>query len=287
MAHADAVVAEGPFGFRAWCRRGVNRMAAAHSHGDVEINFSPAGEFRYLLGGEQVSIPPGRLGLFWGAVPHRFLDLVGDAQAMCYWVTVPLHLLLGWSLPDAFARDLLAGRMVVDRQAAPADELQLTAWASDLARDAPAARRRTAALEVEARLRRLALDHGWSSSARARRTGPDARRTDGDDPAHRMARFIADRYADPITVADIADHVRLNPNYAMTLFRARMGTTLTDHLTRQRVAHAQRLLLTTDRTILDIGFTAGFGSVSRYYAAFKRITRRSPRAYRQAVRGGG
>jgi AraC-like DNA-binding protein len=279
---ADAVETIRPIGFRAWTGR-ARMMASEHAHGDVEINFSPMVTLRYLLGGVTASIPPGRLGVFWGAVPHRLIEgHRSNDDAMGYWVTVPLQLLLGWSLPDTFTRDLLAGKMLIDRASPAADALQLTQWAADLTADSPTTRQRTAALEVEARLRRMAIDHGWTTPVQ--RPGRHLADHDADDPAQRMARFIAERYADDISIDDIAGHVSLHPRYAMTLFRRRMGSTLAEHLTRQRVAHAQRLLVTTDRPVLDIGFDAGFGSVSRYYAAFKRLTGRSPRAYRVAVR---
>ena len=53
-----------------------------------------------------------------------------------------------------------------------------------------------------------------------------------------------------------------------------------DYLAQYRVAHAQRLLATTDRTVLDIAMEAGFTSASRFYVTFQKITGKSPRAYR-------
>ena len=71
----------------------------------------------------------------------------------------------------------------------------------------------------------------------------------------------------------------------MTLFRRTFGLSIGAYLTQYRVADAQRLLATTDARIVDVALAAGFGSLSRFYAAFGQACGRSPRAYRAHVRG--
>jgi len=45
-----------------------------------------------------------------------------------------------------------------------------------------------------------------------------------------------------------------------------------EYLTRLRVSHAQRLLITTDLKVLDIAMESGFASVAPFYAAFAAHT---------------
>ena len=52
-------------------------------------------------------------------------------------------------------------------------------------------------------------------------------------------------------------------------------------VTHHRISHAQRLLITTDKKIVDVALTVGFNSVSRFNAAFKKATDCSPREYRE------
>ncbi|CAA9276906.1 MAG: hypothetical protein AVDCRST_MAG93-2941, partial [uncultured Chloroflexia bacterium] len=52
-------------------------------------------------------------------------------------------------------------------------------------------------------------------------------------------------------------------------------------------AHAQRLLVTGDASVLDIAFDSGFESTSRFYAAFKQACGCSPGAYRAALHDRG
>ena len=138
---------------------------------------------------------------------------------------------------------------------------------------------RIALLEVEARLRRMA----WTY-ARLEHPGYSAG-TSGThlQQARQMALFIARHYSETLSVEQIARVVNLHPNYAMKLFRDQFHTSILDYLARHRVAHAQRLLLTTDKQIMQIGLESGFGSSSRFYAVFKRCCGQSPGRYRRQL----
>ena len=95
-----------------------------------------------------------------------------------------------------------------------------------------------------------------------------------------MARFIAENHAEPLPLKEVADHVGLHPNYAMTLLRRHYGMTLNTYLTRMRVCQAQYLLISTGEDVSRIAFETGFGSISRFYAAFKSVSGGTPRRYR-------
>lgn len=94
-----------------------------------------------------------------------------------------------------------------------------------------------------------------------------------------MARFVAERYDQRLSIEEIARSVGLHPKYAMTLFKKTYGRSLLHYLTHHRISHAQRLLATTQRKILDIAFESGFGSASQFYEVFNRFCKCTPRAY--------
>jgi AraC-like DNA-binding protein len=96
-----------------------------------------------------------------------------------------------------------------------------------------------------------------------------------------MVSFIAQNYTKPVTVESVSRSVGLHPHYAMNLFRKTLGTTLIHCVTHHRISHAQRLLITTDKKIVDVALTVGFNSVSRFNAAFKKASDCSPREYRE------
>lgn len=259
-----------------WAGRPV-LMETAHQHDDLEINFvAEGGPMLYLFGGEPVEVGPGSVAAFWAAVPHQ---LVANAATRAHWVHVPFATFLGWGLPSALVGRLLSGTPLIAPPSAAmeSDTANFTRWAEDLSSAQPE-RRRILLLEVEARVRRLALDAPQEPS----------NRYTGGDPALRhavvMVRHIAEHFREPVTVADVADAASLHPNYAMTHFRKIVGTTIWDYLTGCRLAEARRLLITTDLPIAAIAAESGFNSVSRFYAVFKTGGVAPPAAYRRQHR---
>lgn len=262
-----------------WVHRGaVPTMQQFHRHDDLEINVVLDGQLEYLFGGERLVISQGRTALFWAAAPHRLIAPDPQQDGDVCWVHVPLRTALRWSLPAAFGSEVLAQRTVVVPTDAVGGQLpdQVVTWQRDLAGSAdPAA----LLLEVNALvLRILAAHQNTAGASAAAAAGP---RRDLQ-PVAAMARFTAERFRDPISTADIAGAAGLNPNYATTLFRESVGTTLGEHLLRHRIAEAQRLLITTTATATAIAYAAGFGSTSSLYAHFARACGCAPGEYRAA-----
>ncbi len=250
-------------------------MPAFHRHKEVELNWVASGEMTYLFGGARIVLGPGRLAAFWAAIPHRVIHLAPGTQFYC--VHLPLSLFLRWRLPGGLTERLLGGEMVREPEAADRDRLQFEQWQRDMKDPAPEVRH-AVHLELEARLCRLARRLAPAGAAL-----PPAVDGHALSKVEEMAGWMGEQYAEPISAADVAHAVGLHPKYAMSLFRRHCGMTLGDYLTQQRVSQAQRLLVTTDRKIIDIAFAAGFGSVSRFYEAFTRACGQSPRAYRAGL----
>jgi len=259
-----------------WAGRPI-LMDTAHQHDDLEINFvAEGGAMLYLFGGETVEVGPGSVAAFWAAVPHQ---LVANDATRAHWVHVPFATFLGWGLPTALVGRLLSGTPLIAPPSAAkeSDPASFTQWAADRASEDPE-RRRILLLEVEARVRRLALDAPQEPA-------PEYA---GGDPALRhvvaMVRHLAEHFREPLTVADVAAAARLHPNYAMTHFRKIVRTTVIDYLTRCRLAEGRRLLVTTDLPIAAVASDSGFASVSRFYSAFKNECGVPPAVYRRQHR---
>lgn len=262
-----------------WVHRGtVPTMHRFHRHDDLEINVVLDGQLEYLFGGERLVIAQGQTALFWAAAPHRLITPDPHQNGDVCWVHVPLRTVLRWSLPATFGSQVLAQHTVVVPTAAVGGHLpgQVVTWQRDLAVSAdPAA----LLLEVNALVLRI-LAAQRIGSRTSTTTGSGSRRE--LQPVAAMARFTAERFRDPISTADIAGAAGLNPNYATTLFRESVGTTLGEHLLRHRIAEAQRLLITTSLTVTAIAYAAGFGSTSSLYAHFARACGCAPGEYRAA-----
>lgn len=252
------------------------RMSWAHRHDDVELNWCRTGELVYLFGGDRVAIPAGGLAAFWAAAPHQLIGCAEDSAT--YWLTVPLSTALGWELAEPFVTDLLQGRPLVTQVGTghTVASALFDQWIADFADGTPYLRA-SAELEIAGLLRRLALQ---MSVYRPGDRHPEER---AFAHAAAMARYITEHFADPLKVTDIARSVHLHPGYAMTVFRSVIGVTLSSYLTQCRVAEAQRLLISTNLSIAQIGHSVGFQSQSRFYDAFARSCGQPPATYRQSL----
>ena len=261
------------FGFWVW-HGSPPPMERAHQHGEMELNLLLRGQVTYLFGGQVLTLDAGHLALFWGSFPHRLTAAAPDSQMAV--LTLPLTHFLRFGLPASFSESLLRGE-VRSVPADPGDEVLLARWQSDAA-FADREHLAVAELELEARLRRLAL----AQPSPRRQTVPSERRL---RRAAELARYAAAHATEPVQLHQIAGAAGLNVNYASTLFRAAFGLSLGEYVLQHRLAHAQRLLLTTRRPVLEIALASGFGSVSRFYAAFGKACGVTPLAYRK--RGSG
>lgn len=246
-------------------------MARSDRHDELELNLLVHGSLTYLLGGRRATISAGQLAIFWAATPHQIIDF--DGQEPYYVVTVPFPWFLQQRLPTAFVRQILQGQLVALPSRGLEDVQAMERWIDDLA-GSDNELRGLALLEIRARLHRAALQAASAS--------PWVEQSDtGLRHAEAMAMFVAQNYRRPLTVPEIAESAGLHPNYAMALFRRQFGTTLANYLTQHRVFHAQRLLVSTDTPVSQVALESGFGSVSRFNAAFRQICGVTPRAFRE------
>jgi AraC family transcriptional regulator, melibiose operon regulatory protein len=274
-----------PYGFT--CERWTPvPMTRADRHNEIELNLLKHGSLTYLLGGNYVTIPAGRLAVFWAALPHQLMAATDRAE---YFVaTIPLAWFLQCQFPPHFVDAMLHARVVLDPEPRTqgGDLEMFERWVDDLA-GVNAIRRRTAFLEIEARLLRFALAVPTQPPSRRKQApGQVMIEAGGLNRVEQLALFIARHYTEPLTAERISRSAGLHPNYAMALFKKTLGLSLIDCVTQHRVSHAQRLLATTDQKVVEVGLNAGFNSLSRFHEAFKRACGCTPKEYRNRHRSG-
>ncbi len=261
-----------------WAFRGhPTPMTENHSHSDIEINYLEEGEMTYLIHGQKMTIPARKLIIFWAAIPHQLID---STVKNMHWITIPLTWFLQWKLPENFTRNLLNGTLIIEPSVLPLDFTQVSEWSEMLdPKTNNDEKRKIALLEIEARLRRMALEfHNHKSDHRK-----PTHSADNPTKVEQMAEYIAQNYSQSIQIKDIASKAGLNMNYASTLFRQSLGISIMEAVVHHRLWHSQRLLATTDNKMIDIAFASGFGSLSRFYEAFTRQFKTSPRKYRSSI----
>ncbi|MFD7867705.1 helix-turn-helix domain-containing protein [Streptomyces sp. NPDC057682] len=90
------------------------------------------------------------------------------------------------------------------------------------------------------------------------------------------------RYAEPLTVADMAAAAALSPAHFSRRFKAAFGESPHQYLLTRRLERAAALLVATDRTVAEIGIAVGAQSIGSFTTSFRRMHGVSPQAYRAA-----
>ena len=119
--------------------------------------------------------------------------------------------------------------------------------------------------------------HGLLSSMLIARSREDA---PTDSPIVLAQNYIAQHYAEPISVEDVARAASVSTSYLTRLFRQQLEASPHDYLLRYRITRAKQLLMETDLPIGTIARQVGFTSESNFSYRFSKISKTTPRAYR-------
>ncbi len=106
-----------------------------------------------------------------------------------------------------------------------------------------------------------------------------------DRQFQRCRALIERDFSELAGVADAATRCGLHRDYLNRLFKRFADVTVEEYLRRLRLDAASRLLLTSNRTLADIGEEVGYADEFSFSKAFKRRFGRAPRHWRQS--GGG
>ncbi|WP_416864649.1 MAG: helix-turn-helix domain-containing protein [Imperialibacter sp.] len=248
-------------------------MRRPDRHNEIELNYFGEGAITYLFHDKKITIPSKKLALFWGLIPHQIIDFENITS---YFVcTIPFSQFLEWKLPTSFVDGVLRGEVLLDGSEAfsPYDEFLLNNWISEFGKNEGL---EVTLLEMRARLLRMA----HNSVARKENNHSSIHSTEISQ-VERIAIYIAQNYAQPIKAAEIGEAVGLHPDYANTIFRKAFGSTLSEHIMKERISHAQRQLAATDTSITEIAFQCGFNSISRFNACFMKMNGCTPREFRR------
>ncbi len=267
-------------------------MPLAHWHDHVEFNFMVSGSMTYLFNGNRIVLQPEMPYCFWAGVPHQVVKVTEPARLICAYV--PFASFLALTLPDAFKTSVLNGRMMTLAEPDPMDNLLFQRWAREWTPTPSEALAQILREEMRLRVRRLAL-RSLAAEIDDRSglkvdeiQGLATAKTKADDRlidrVQKMTNFINKEFANDIQLADIARVCGLHPTNAMAAFKSVLGVTIAHYIRRQRLSHAMMMLADTDRSIIEIAFACGYGSLSRLYHAFQSQLEMTPRDYRKQFR---
>ena len=93
--------------------------------------------------------------------------------------------------------------------------------------------------------------------------------------------FLRCNYARPISIEDLARHVKMNHSALCTFFKKQTGRTIFNQLIDLRLKSACHLLQNRDLNIGDICYRSGFNDIPYFTRLFKKHIGLSPHEYRE------
>ena len=97
----------------------------------------------------------------------------------------------------------------------------------------------------------------------------------------RMMQYVHTRYAQKVTLEELAGEVSISKSSAMKLFRHYLHTSPIDYLIGYRLKQAAKLLTTTRSSVSAIAEQTGFENVGYFCRKFKAVFFKTPSQYRR------
>lgn len=103
------------------------------------------------------------------------------------------------------------------------------------------------------------------------------------DVVETIRRYIREHIHEELGRGELANLVYLNPDYLSHVFREKVGMSLVDFITAERVKKARELLATTDMSIRDVSLAVGYSNISYFSRQFKRSQGKTPLEFRRSI----
>lgn len=100
-------------------------------------------------------------------------------------------------------------------------------------------------------------------------------------PIRLAKEFINQNYNEGLSLEIVGDNVGLSPVYLSSLFKKETGISFIDYITEVRIENSKRLLMSTDKTLVEIADSTGFCDTKYFSKIFKKCTGLSPSEFRK------
>ena len=97
----------------------------------------------------------------------------------------------------------------------------------------------------------------------------------------RIQAYIAEHYAEKLTLTGIANQFYISPYYLSRMFKKSINLSLIEYINGVRIKAAQNLIERSSGSIAEIAAKTGFMTTAHFRRVFKDATGLSPQQYRQ------
>ncbi len=246
-----------------------------HCHSEVEIVAHLAGRGERQVGDHRATSCPGQILLLGSDLPHA-------------WGGSGLHDLVSLQ----FRADLLLNRFSGTPESSDLERVLRAAGRGLLLDGMPArhlgqlllAQQHTRGLERMVAVLRAVL--AFQVVADRPLAGPlwDRNSADRHPVVDTLCSWMSEHANEPISLAEAAHFVGMNPSALGRLFRRHTGHSVLAWINRLRIGSAIERLRDSDQTISSIAFATGFSNLANFNRTFRHFTNQTPRSYRNTFR---
>ncbi len=97
----------------------------------------------------------------------------------------------------------------------------------------------------------------------------------------KVLEYLAEHYNEDVTADDMAKLANLSYSYFSRVFKQLMNRSFNDYLNFIRITEAEKLLISTDKSITEIAGETGFSSSSYFIKVFDKYKKASPSQFRK------
>lgn len=102
-----------------------------------------------------------------------------------------------------------------------------------------------------------------------------------DERVHKAREFINNHYMEPISLQKLSELVCMNPDSFSRFFRNKTGRTPNRYIIDYRLGIAARMLLTSELSVAEIGYSCGFNTLSHFNRLFRESKGCTPSEFRE------
>ena len=263
----------------------AKQIAHPHIHKAIEILYVLKGKYKMFAGNEEFNVSEGDFCLFRSETVHRTYSIADDEGSYLVIKIEPSIILnlvneeygISYVLQFMLQRENSKILWAAEELSGSEIQLTLTKIHEEYLKNGYA---KEYALKIYAS--KLLLD-----ILRYENADNKDKNTHSDDititkQIYKAMVFINENYANNITVSDCAKYVNMSYSYFSRSFKRITGNSFREYLNRIRINQAEKLLLSTDKSITDICFACGYNDASYFIAQYKLLRGKTPFCFRNS-----
>ena len=102
----------------------------------------------------------------------------------------------------------------------------------------------------------------------------------------KVIQYIENNYHHELSRDGLAAMINLDPDYMSKLFKAYSGVKINDFINKLRIEEACKLLINSDKSIIEICLAVGFENLRTFNRVFLKNTGQTPSQYRNTNKHG-